>query len=1011
MNCDRVKTFYTDFVDSEDVEITHYLVPFASNDTIVADLMYFDENGSYAEYPEIQFVYAHGVVAEMDGYATQKGGMIVLNLSNTVQFRSGTNYTQAITFSCDEAAIYDVQYYTENFTYVIMFKRGNITNQDISSINKIQINIENITSPDVLSLDMQVWGMIYNLTTTPAFEQYTLSSTKSISISRTAYLSLPAMKFKFVLHRGTYSNESYVNPNEYLQPFVNFGVYMQELKMHRSVYGIMELHPTEEPSMVVSSSSFTSMTQLGTSTIPVQQYLTSSSSRMMASCSQTTRLEWTDIFGRRWVQPIQTMFVSMSPSPPPSKSFLLTTTFQLAQPSGEPQFIWLTSEYASVIVKMKLTNNFPKFFDPTVCSSNNYWEFNKYEQYVPKFYDSTINSTLLINDDSIDNYVSQTASAQYGVCYSEPTDGSVYLSGDQLDSQQQTDIYYLRLCTEQDYQSQNDSCQNVSLSLPMLTARTNNLTTTWNYAPNVQNFYPDSYVTQDMWDMTNSDYDQTAISKGFPISHGQRSSQHRPTCSANTNPLTLPYSGWFSDNLGNRDDTVLVGQDESHSISVNGDDLTLPGYTYGWIRLQYLKNVTSQVSGLNLTTEALKNYYTCKFNPWRLNVGNRITRKTYLSNVYRVNVVPIDPSFTTNDPRLTNFSCEIASEYDSITSSQVPNVVYTETPRDYLYFGLNLRGGSKETVNVILKMSQLSGRPYESLNTQIFEGGTFTYWNPAGGPNSYISISNPGRSVISRTSHISLYLETLPASTILNNFSRIMQIFELYDAPEIDRKYSDLVYSNCYGFFDSTICVTVGIGSTVSILQPTAGTQTIAKIEFINNAGFDWDLYQDAIVSEDFQNITINPNDLLKRLTTNVQHVTEYKFMDVIVPPELEGYMNIYPHPDPSSFATSFYDRASLNAASVKDGYHAIYYYIMEITSDIPGKRKRNQQAPRIQRDLKQRVLPISPLLQRSNTNHFHSTQIQPRRRKQRKIRHTQFRLIALSSHQSLNPIADDWVP
>ena len=40
-------------------------------------------------------------------------------------------------------------------------------------------------------------------------------------------------------------------------------------------------------------------------------------------------------------------------------------------------------------------------------------------------------------------------------------------------------------------------------------------TQTWNYSPKVENYYPEGYIKENMWDLTHYDYDDNSMDKGY----------------------------------------------------------------------------------------------------------------------------------------------------------------------------------------------------------------------------------------------------------------------------------------------------------------------------------------------------------------------------------------------------------------------------------------------------------------------------------------------------------------
>lgn len=189
-----------------------------------------------------------------------------------------------------------------------------------------------------------------------------------------------------------------------------------------------------------------------------------------------------------------------------------------------------------------------------------------------------------------------------------------------------------------------------------------------------------------------------------------------------SHPKFVGKKGWWSDNLQNRDHTVVAGQAGTHDIAVGSDDLT-KGL---WVPITDLTAPDITPYGYPALTQTaiqntLKNIYACEFNRYRIRVDPQTTRISYPDNVYINNVVPIDPSLTKYDTRLTNYPCNLAKGmYTPDNISQYDNIVLTETPRDWLYFAANLRGGARETINVLYSLAPVGLTKREGFAIDVF---------------------------------------------------------------------------------------------------------------------------------------------------------------------------------------------------------------------------------------------------------------------------------------------------
>jgi hypothetical protein len=113
------------------------------------------------------------------------------------------------------------------------------------------------------------------------------------------------MQFKLI--RGD-KKESILQPYELLEPFARFGVYYQELLKHRTVWGSAESHHVSDAGLQAKNAGFAVISNIGISSIPFREYLTTGKAQMIPSASETSRIIWTDIWGRRYHQPLRSVF-------------------------------------------------------------------------------------------------------------------------------------------------------------------------------------------------------------------------------------------------------------------------------------------------------------------------------------------------------------------------------------------------------------------------------------------------------------------------------------------------------------------------------------------------------------------------------------------------------------------------------------------------------------------------------------------------------------------------------
>ena len=258
----------------------------------------------------------------------------------------------------------------------------------------------------------------------------------------------------------------------------------------------------------------------------------------------------------------------------------------------------------------------------------------------------------------------------------------------------------------------------------------------------------------------------------------------------------------------------------------------------------------------------------------------------------------------------------------------------TPTSKDYLYFGANLRGGAKETINVFLSLNKFDKVKYEG-NVKINEGGRFIYWNPPNGPNSYLVVHDPVNVIKAKRNDIEIISSFFPNKVATFN-SVLYHAYIFRDENKINKEwpYSEF-YTNSYGFGDVAISVSVGgIQKSTPVLQP--GQSTYAKIVFYNNCGFDWNLKDNAIKFDYNGDKELNGDDLLYRIAHSIKIPLEYRFLKYEVEKEYSKYISIKPSDHNRNVLPEFFDFQNINIATIRDGFKGEYYLIIYVDENFP---------------------------------------------------------------------------
>jgi len=357
----------------------HYLVPIV--DTSIQSFADVDAfvltsgKATYGSYVDLQFIQAHNAHFTLNPNTTRQGGFIKISWPAGSDFKVADPIgSYFIQYSADQVAIIGHEYGHDgsgNSFVKTYFRRGNMPNEAYGKLSQMEVNFEQLKTTSSVSATIEVWSLTYDLSSPSTnYESYSFVSSDPLTFTYSKFLSLPAVKMAFSVRRGA-SNESFVYPYENFEPYARYGVYIQELSKHMTVYNAPEIHPISNPGSVTVNGGGSVITHVGISSIPFREYLTTGTRQLIPAAPENGRVEWKDIWGRRWVQPVRSLFVDQVPIPPPLRNFIMTTTYELLDPvTGAQLTSWNSRDAADVRVQVKLLNNYPKYFEITACKNN-----------------------------------------------------------------------------------------------------------------------------------------------------------------------------------------------------------------------------------------------------------------------------------------------------------------------------------------------------------------------------------------------------------------------------------------------------------------------------------------------------------------------------------------------------------------------------------------------------------------------------------------------------------------
>ena len=959
-------------LENDTIKLSHYMSPNKIDLITRAGNIYgfVEETGSKGgylqEYPSVKFLYAHSIEIILPPEITRLGGYAEITLPSDVRFTENDPIElERITTSADNVAFFKYEYDKDNGIVRLYFRRGLMPNENYGPPSKCETYFEKINKAENFTVSFRIFELKYDFSSPTLETYYLVSDSKELTAEYKSFFSYPCVTLQNKLSRKSeFAEDDSHDMLEYelMNPFARYGGYFQELTKHTTVFGTGEAHHVKDPGFQGISGGFSLIANIGTSAIPFAEFLNHAELAIPAAVS-TTRLEWTDIWGRKWAQSLRSCFPDIPPVPPAPLSYIMTTTFELITDTKNPKdqerlIEWPSDESVYIRVQMKMRNTYNLYWEPTLCLANQrpYIKDSAGDMRVPIFYENDTETVAPTIGNRYD--VNLGASAVYGVCYDENS----YMNGTKLTSDTVKHIKNMITCAQTlDAEAlTNCSKQATNLGLPYVKRRPDTITdeqdTTpddnWNYSPLIEDYLPDGYISSNkMWQLDLWDYYDDQFWKGYPF--------HMDDCIPNLdNEIRKPhdiiafpifkglgynltydrsyslykfpeYKGWWSDQLQNKDYSLLAGQQRVSQVSVGQEPLIKDS---DWINGYDLKQKAEPNYRI---TNRMKNIYVCEYNRHRIKVTPGQKKFAFLGNVYQNNVVPILPDLKDNDERLWNYPCDNNKpQYSIYNISQVDNRVYTGNDRDWLYFAAGLRSNAMEDINVILKLQPLESTKFEGI-TKVQDGGRFTYWVPPDGPNSYLYYDGNINTVISKRVDLTILGTAIP--TTINTFNTYLyELFEIEDEKELNRAYTMSTYMNTHGYGDAATMVYVGgIDATTCRVEP--GTYTFVKIVFYNNAGFDWKMKPGAIeLNETAYKVFLNANSINTNEVTAVQYPSKYNFMKPEIPPEIRDYVTLTPSQHVMDVSPQFFDLTFNNILTIKDALEGDYFYCLNVSKNFP---------------------------------------------------------------------------
>ena len=945
-----------EFGNTDELKLIHYIIPNVEKDiTLPGQLLNFVQedphHGHHKTYTSIKFIYLHSLEYILNAKYCKYGGRIIIDIG---KFEINSVEDQ-VTVSPDQIAVYKIEY-TANKIY-IYFKRGLMSNEQFGKDLTLRINIENLNSEKEEKFGFVVEEMSFDLSSPPEYEIYNqvIPEKGKVETKTFEYISVfsyPALQLKTTLDRE-------LNGFETLEPFSRYGCYFQELG-HRTVYGTMESHHESDAGVQGNGGGFSLISNLGISSIPFIEYMNVGKGQVIPAGPSTSRMSWRDIWGRTWQQPLRSVFPDIPPIPPPVKNFMMTTTFEVVR-NNKQIYEWPSDEDVLIHLHIKLLNNYPKYFEITRCKENQI----RFVPYIlnedhSREYANTSKENLTeaeLNGDKM--LLRQGGMASYGVCFANEKS---IVQGNEVKGQFLEQIKRAKVCADYTDAKLIADCEKELESIITLKKSSTDYdeekSGKWNYSPLVENYYPEGYIAPDMWQLTHIDYDDNAMDKAYKYHVDNVLPNYDTKIFKPQNTIAVPIykglgynivynksttfnyhnkvkSGWWSDNLQNKDDTLIAGQETCNEISVNKESNLV------WVDGKDLvgsKRAGSDDAAKKIVQYRQTNIYTCLFNRKRPQYNpTKNDRSYYAANVVENNIVPIIVDLDKEDDRLYNFKCDVNQYTPENLHTLEDNYLATPTSKDWLYFAANLRGHAKESFNIVMSLKKFDMVKYEGY-VKVNEGGRFVYWNPVNGPNSFLVVDDPVNVINAKRNDIQIINNIFPSDVDTFN-SVIYHSYIIKDENKIDKEWPHYdYYTNSYGFGDVAVTVSIGgIRKTKPVVEKNS--TTYAKIIFYNNCGFDWNMKKGAIDFEYKGDKSINANDLLFRYVHAIQVPLKYNFLNyTIVEKEYRPYITIEPSDHNTDVGPEFFDFENINVVTIRDGFKGEYNLKIFVSDDFPDR-------------------------------------------------------------------------
>ena len=337
-----------------------------------------------------------------------------------------------------------------------------------------------MTSTEDISATIELFELKYDLSKKENHFEDFLKVESFISEQTLSYQKFWSFPCLIINNRFERNESTTIKEYELIDPYARYRLYYQELLSHRTVYANTLSNQPTNPGLQTPYANYGLISNIGIVSIPFSDYV-SHPALIIPAATSTSRIEWDDVWGRRWAQPIRSIFPDFLPLPYVAQSFMMSTTYEIIQ-DGKRVLEWGSADPGYVMIHIKFLNNYFKYVNLAICKDN---------------------SEIIVTET--DN-ITISHSNVYGKCY-QSTDS--FLSGRKIDNAIISQMTEAMLCPESDNAQQMIECTEriKNLELPLLQMRDSKADLPegykWNYSPLVDSYYPKGYLDEEsMWDMT-----------------------------------------------------------------------------------------------------------------------------------------------------------------------------------------------------------------------------------------------------------------------------------------------------------------------------------------------------------------------------------------------------------------------------------------------------------------------------------------------------------------------------